>query len=144
MDTTDNQEVEDVLDDVDPLSTPSPSRERWASTSQSTSLPDFFGKQTIRCICTHQVHLVTADPNRRCWHLGGIKLHTVGCVPNLQWHRNDHSPTYVHTDHCSWKCPLCCKHANSHNVCLGWRARKTCICLTLEDRWRCVARGTWN
>ena len=77
MDISDNHEVEDALDDIDPPSTPTGLREHWASTSQSQPLPDFFGDKTVRLLSMHQVRLATPDANRHGWVLGGIKLDTV-------------------------------------------------------------------
>ena len=77
MDANDDNKVEEVLDSVNPPSLPAVHRERWASSSQLSSLPDFLSEQTIRAITSHQVRLATMQPNGSAWELGGEKLHVV-------------------------------------------------------------------
>ena len=79
MDVDNDHEVELVSEYDDPSSTQSGSRDRWASLSQATSLPDFLSNRTVRSICTHQVHMATPQANMRGWELAGVKLYTVLC-----------------------------------------------------------------
>jgi len=48
-------------------------------------MPDFFGEQSVRALCTHQVHLACLDSNCCGWQLGGIPLHTVAFQMSLVW-----------------------------------------------------------
>ena len=77
MDTNDDNEVEEVLQGLDPPPLPPAYRERWASSSQLSSLPDFLSDRTIWAISSHQLRLATMQPNGRGWQLGGEDLHVV-------------------------------------------------------------------
>jgi hypothetical protein len=79
MNVDDNHKVKDVLEYDDSPSTQSGARDWWASLSQATSLPDFLSNQTMRSICTHQVHMAMLQANICGWELAGVKLHTILC-----------------------------------------------------------------
>jgi hypothetical protein len=57
MDLNDEEEVERTLDSVKPPPTASTFRDRWASSSQAMTLPDFLADRIVRAISTHQLHL---------------------------------------------------------------------------------------
>ena len=93
MDANDDNEVEEVLQGLDPPLLPAVYHEWWVSSSQLSSLPDFLSDWTIWAISSHQVQLATMQPNDTGWQLGGENLHVVKfkkydhCFIHWRFHR---------------------------------------------------------
>jgi hypothetical protein len=77
MDVNNDDKGSEALQAVDPPPLAAVYHERWASSSQISSLPDFLSDRTIRAISSHQVRLATMQLNGSGWQLAGENLHVV-------------------------------------------------------------------